>query len=503
MPSNLGIYFGTKGIEIIQSKAKRIISAIQIPQEKISASDLEEKVPQDVKIVALIKDELRKQKIEAREAGLALSGKDLIIRSFELPYLPREELNSAVNFEAKKYIPFKTEDIVSDFQVKLDKKDKKNLILFFGIKKETIENYFSIMKQLGLKLSALEYSAFSLLRLARLINLKMQGVLALVEIDLEDEANFMILEDGFPLFTRDIDLSSRTESDMESMLERLKSEIQLSLDYYYHRKFSSRRIEKLLLLGLTDYKSIVDKFSQELELLTEFIDINERIDKSRKYNLSILKAYGISLANSIKLPLDLNLIFKWEKLAILKGPGVGLIKVSLKQLRPDRRVIAIGIFIIILSFMFGLYQNIPLRKQLAMIIGSRPKLLTALEDKSYDELKKIDSDYHDKLNLVNRLLSTYPYLTLELNALPQVLPEGVWLVEYNFRQGEKDRELLLKGAAYLADRDKELEAINTFFSNLKNHPEFSKTFKVIDLFSIDRGQIGKTEVTNFAISCKY
>ena len=114
--SSLGIYFGPKVISLVETKGRRLINDIQIPQTTIFEGELEEKVPAEVKligIIALFKEELRKNKIEAKEATLCLSGKDLVVRTFEIPMLPREELKSAINFEVKKYIPFRVEDLIS------------------------------------------------------------------------------------------------------------------------------------------------------------------------------------------------------------------------------------------------------------------------------------------------------------------------------------------------------------------------------------------------------
>ena len=232
--NSLGIYFGPKTITIVEANGKRLINNIRISQSAISSGDLEEKVPPELKTVTLFKDQLGKAKIEATEATVSLSGKDLIIRTFDLPTLPREELNSAINFEVRKYIPFKVEDLISDFQVKkIDRYKRKSLVLFVGIKKETLDNYISMLSQLDLKIDSIEYSAFSVLRLLKLANVRDKGVVGMLNIDLmeEDEVNFMVLEDGFPLFSRDITLVSappqvtKTEEPSFSIaLEKLKKE---------------------------------------------------------------------------------------------------------------------------------------------------------------------------------------------------------------------------------------------------------------------------------------
>ncbi len=500
--AKLGIYFGIKGINIIQSKAKEIAKSIHIPQEKFSGAVLEEKIPPEVKIVALIKDEFRKQEVITDEAGIAVSGRDLIIRSFELPSsLPREELLNAVNFEVKKYLPFKTEDLVSNFQLKLYKKEKKNMIIFYGIKKETIDSYLSIMEQLGLKVLTLEYSAFSVLRLAKLFDLKIKGVFALVEIDLDDETNFMILEDGFVLFSRDIDFSSMVEPDLESLSERLKSEIQLSLDYYYHRKFPSKPIDNIILFGPQEYKGLADNLSQELGLSARFIDISEYINKGRKFNLTEIKAYGVSLTDSTKLPLRFDLLSKWKNIERMETEAIKAL--SIRALRPNSKVLGVSLVIFILAFMIGLFQRAPLRRELNRVISTRPELITVSTDKHFIELEEIVLDYNDKTATAKKLLNRTPYLTPQLNALPELLPKGVWLEEINFLEDDLGRYLLLKGFAYLEDHNMELKAINSFFSSVKKIPEFSDAFQTIDVVSIERVKIGESEATKFAITCKH
>jgi type IV pilus assembly protein PilM len=131
--SALGIYFGTKVISIVETMGRRVLNNIKIPLSTVSLGELEEKVPDEIKIVALIKEELRKRRISAKEVTIALTGRDLIIRTFEMPILPLGELKSAVTFEAKKYIPFKVEDLVSDSQFKLDKSTRGNLVLYMGL----------------------------------------------------------------------------------------------------------------------------------------------------------------------------------------------------------------------------------------------------------------------------------------------------------------------------------------------------------------------------------
>ena len=103
--NTLGVYFGPQLISIVETRGRKTINYVQVSRAAVSTGELlEEKVPATVKLIALLKDELRKNNLEPSEATVSISGKDLIVRTFEMPVLPRQELNTAVNFEAKKYI---------------------------------------------------------------------------------------------------------------------------------------------------------------------------------------------------------------------------------------------------------------------------------------------------------------------------------------------------------------------------------------------------------------
>ncbi|MDO8488933.1 MAG: pilus assembly protein PilM, partial [Candidatus Omnitrophota bacterium] len=231
--NSLGIYFGIRDICLVETSGKKIVNNIRLPHPNLAMAELEEKVPSDIKLMAMLKDAFRTYHISAEEAFFCLSGQDLVIRTFEIPLLPLSELKGAVNFEAKKYIPFKLEELDYDFQVLFNKKDKTSLVLFVGIKKEILANYISIAKQLNLKVSMLEYSAFSILRFLKLSGLKETGVVANLCFDLnnEDESNFTVFENGFSLFSRDFVLSGEpagfeqtVEADSIAKREKLKNE---------------------------------------------------------------------------------------------------------------------------------------------------------------------------------------------------------------------------------------------------------------------------------------
>lgn len=513
--SSLGIYFGPEIISIVETKGRKPLNHTQIPQSIIAAGELEEKVTAEVKaieIIAIFKEELRRNKIEAKEVTLCLSGRDLIIRTFEIPVLPREELQSAIHFEAKKYIPFKVEDLVFDFQLKFDKVSRTNLILFMGIKKETLDKYISIVSQLNIKINAIEYSAFSVLRCLKLAGLSDNGIIGILVADIQgkDEVNFIVLENGFPLFSRDIALTGEPEGLRKieetvptQVLEKLKTEIRVSLDYY-HRKFPTKNIKEIFLFSNQDCRLDLEAFITEIGLSVRYVDVARYINRSIPYSLVFIKSYCSSLSKIIKSNIKVNLLAAKEKVKALKEKVVQKEAVFLfKGLKFNNNMVALGLLICIATFSFGLFRIQSLRKELNSIIGMRTQVAPVNPEATYEELAKINSEYERKLDTLVNLRKKQLYLTEPLDVIPRALPRGVWLNSFNFyKKGEEKAELVLEGTVYLADSDKEFNTVNKLISNLKENPDFIKYFKEISITSLDRKQLERFTVTNFFISCK-
>lgn len=510
--SRLGIYFGPQVITIVETKAKRPINNIQIPLAAISTGkSLEEKVPEDVKMIALIKEGLIKNKVDTKETTIVLSGKDLIIRTFEMPIMLHEELITAVNFEIKKYIPFKVEELISDFQFRFDKATRKNYVLFVGIKKETLDKYLSIIDKLGLKANSIEYAAFSVLRLFKLSRVVEKGIIAIVNIDLvqNDEINFVVTENEFPLFSRDITyIKGFQEEFVESKeiesgvsFERLKREILISLDYY-DRKFPGKSTSKMFFITNPGHRSELEVF-KDSGLSIHFIDITKYIGQSTAFSLAFIKAYSGSLSE-INTALTINLLLAKERAT--KKIGAEQLKEArlIKRYKSHFKVVTASLLICIMIFIFGQYQISPLKKELKNIIGMRPQISTVSPDASYEELNDLYAKYKLKIKTLDQLIKDQLYLTELLDVIPRLAPEGIWLSNLSFKneRAQNRIELILEGIAYLADSSREIRLVNTFLSSLKESPLFIKFFNNITVVSLDNKQIEGITVTSFLISCR-
>lgn len=509
--SSLGIYFGPRLLSLVESDGRKLLGNVNIPLAAVAeSSPTEEKVPEQIKIATVISDEMRKNGIAAKSADIVLPGKELIIRTFQMPILSPEELANAVRFEAKKYIPFKVEDLVSDFQVKVDRSTRKNFILFVGMKKDNLDKYVSVFNRLNLKLNSVEYSGFAILRLLKLAKVKTKGIVALINIDLaeDDEVNFVVLEDDFPLFSRDITLAGETtdllhtaKPELAESLEKLKIELRISLDFYL-RKFPTKNIQNVIFIAPDDYRAELEAFIKERGLAARTIQCAKLYDKPVSFSSSFLKAFACAMGKAVKGAFSIDLLpGKAKKHAAGGLPALSAIPI-LSQIRVDFRMVALGAMILAAPYFIHYYQKQPLVQQLTIVRESRPKVKVASPDADLSVLQEIDSGYKEKIKTVRKLLESRRLLTPPLDTIPRAGVKGLWLSSISFAPDGGGYTLVLSGSVYLGDGSRELEAVDLFLSDLRKMPEFGQIFPNISLISADQGQSGDVFLTNFRISCR-
>ncbi|MFA5062668.1 MAG: hypothetical protein WC578_01160 [Candidatus Omnitrophota bacterium] len=508
--SELGIYFGSDLIDVAEVKGKKLLNNLQIPLLGVAGNELEEKIPTEIKLVASFNDAFRRHRIEAKEACLCLSGRDLIIRTFEIPVLPKKELQSAIIFEAKKYIPFKVEELISSYQVELDKLSRINTVLFIGIKKDAYDKYFSILNQLHIKVSSIEYSGFSISRILRLSGVKDGGITGILCFDsnAQNEINFTVLDNGFPLFSRDINLSSVVPNDLDFStvsaplsLDKLKAEVRVSLDYY-HSKFPAKPLKNMFVISGFDWWKDLEAFINDLGLSGKFIDISKILSKPMVFSSGFVKSYGAAISRALPTKIRLNLIESWKKDARLKTDASLDLVSLIKDVRFDFRVITVAVLICLGAFSYGIFRSHSLNQALNSVIGKRVAVARVNPESNYEELTGIVLKHKETLDSFDYLVRKQLYVTEVLGVIPRIIPKGIWLTKFAMEKKDKLVELVLEGMSYLGDSNDEYQAVNDFYNGLKESREFAKYFKDINIVFIDHTQFDRAMVTTFLISCK-
>lgn len=508
--SLLSLYFGDKGVNIINAAGRAVLNNIEIPASSISSSDFEDKVPADIKIVALLHEAFRSNKLIPKEAVLCLSGKDLIVRTFEIPQLPREELENAINFEAKKYLPFRMEELVTTFQVRADNVKKNNLVVFMAIKKDTLGRYVSIASQLKFKISSLEYSALSLVRLLKINKGLESAVTAFIYIDSEgDESHFVVMENGFLLFSRDITLATLPTDALDAgpqdpvlILEKMKAEIKSSFDYY-QRRFSGKPILKTVFYSDLVVREDLNVFLGELGQNAKFIDLARNLKSNGLINSGVIKSYSAVLSGSVNIGLKLDLLkVKSKKQSIESDFVMPDFSSVFKDVTVDFRVLFLALFLIAGMYVYGLVRIQPFKDGLSKTIAERPKVAQIDPESSYEDLGVKNAEFRKKAAIYEGIVKKQIYLTKQLNAIPRILPNSVWLTNFRFSYNDGVPILKLRGYVYLKNQQLEIDEVNKFLNELRSDLDFSAYFTKVVMDSVNQDRLGKQDVTAFDITCE-
>ena len=199
----LGIDIGTKGIKIVEvSKKKNKIVLENYGEVNLDVAgkqffryfDKNTLNPSVDNITRAIRAILSESEIKTENAVFSLPDFATFFITFELPSMTKKELESAVGFEARKYIPLPLSEVVLDWQVfNKDPKEGTNKVLMMAIPKVLVEHYKHIAEQSGLELVALEAEAVAL---KRALVKDADPVTCLAEMGFQS-TNVTIVDNGF------------------------------------------------------------------------------------------------------------------------------------------------------------------------------------------------------------------------------------------------------------------------------------------------------------------
>lgn len=322
--SVLGIDIGSSSIKAVQLRKEKEKAVLETYGELSLSRYANAPVGQatrltDEKIIEAIRDLKKEAGIKAKKAVVSIPLRYSFLTKISLPLMSEAELEKALPFEVKRYIPVPLSEVVFDWQIvstpekSLGLNSDKNSqgkqftdVLIVAIYKDFIEKYTNIIKSAGFELSAFEIEVFSMVR--SIIYREPKPILI---IDLgASKTKMAIVENGvlknahdfdrgFQDLTlslsrslsidftraeemkRDIGLSNRPEhKEMRSLLEPILSYILSEagrLMGEYRRK-EGRSISRIylvgggsLLKGLTDF--IINKLGMEAELGDPFLKV--------------------------------------------------------------------------------------------------------------------------------------------------------------------------------------------------------------------------------------
>lgn len=178
-------------------------------------------------VIETIQKIWQEHRIRSMQVATALSGHSVIIKRVSLPVMNEEELAESISWEAETYIPFDIDDVNIDYQILEGSSlaGEGNMdVLLVAVKKETINDYTSVISQAGMTPTIVDVDAFAMQNCFEVNYDPESGkTVALVDIG-SSVTTITILQGGTSVFWRDLSMGGNQFTDAIQKELNLSSE---------------------------------------------------------------------------------------------------------------------------------------------------------------------------------------------------------------------------------------------------------------------------------------
>ncbi len=213
---------------------------------------------------ALLKQGLTDGKFISNKIRIAVKGQGVILRFVQFPAMTDEELRGAISFEAEKYIPFKSDEVVVDYQI-LDnqvqtEQGKMMNVLLVAAKRDEIYKTLEMYQNAGLEVELIDIDALAFMNAVEFLypeeSAKTLGIL-----DFGSELSTLgICKGGKPLFIRDISFGS------QDLAKRIKRKLGLSIQEYRDKLTGTQASDELQ----AAFHEIIAPFASEIRVSLDY-----------------------------------------------------------------------------------------------------------------------------------------------------------------------------------------------------------------------------------------
>lgn len=498
MPEAVGISIGIRSIDLIQ-----LTGSFRRPRiAKASRVDLGTPILTDPQAVsslgAPLKQLLTQARLGASPVRVGIASEAAILRYFQMPKLPQADWPTAVRFEAKKYLPFKLEELVSDFRVVILKHDPKVMrVIFCAAKKELIAQYLQLLTQAAIQPRSLETNLSALTRLLRRNRqLDPQKTCALLFVE-QDVASIAMVRSDLVYLTRNVTVLPQTSATGEAaagpatqpadLHTILLNETSVSVDYYRRRFAGEPPVAKVLVCGDHTPPTWLADLSSHLELPVEMVDAGRGLAGQPKLTGNAAVACGLALRALEPRRADINLLP-----TELKPKPQGIFPTIALEVGAAAAALAV------------LYtsQMQPIRTLTAELAAIPPppvELGLSPTELTVEGIRQRAVERQAELDLLRGFLDARTPLAAALSELATVLPDELWLQRILFEDRVSQKSLSISGSAYNASQPLALEAINRYVTAL-NQGRVTDAFGTFNLTQAQRGRMPGVEVMDFQLA---
>lgn len=340
-PTAFGLDISDSSIKIIQlKKSGKFFKLASWGETQIDSGVIENgEIKNEDKFLELLKQAIKNvkgEKVKTKNVVVSLLEKKTFLGIIQLPTMTKEELRSAITFQAENYIPLPINEVYFDFQViPLDSKIKDRCdVLLIAFPKKIIDQYLTIFKKAGISPIALESESQAITRVLSKNN-KESSPLFVVNFG-KSNTIFTIFSEHSIRFSSSIPISSQdlTKAISQSLKINLEEAEKLKLKYglKISKKSEEEEIAKAMEPILNNLCEQVKKYISYYRSYgyPEYPNADKKDVKSERIEKIILCGKGANLKDladffSSKLKIPVKLATPWVNIFKKETPGVPLL----------------------------------------------------------------------------------------------------------------------------------------------------------------------------------
>ncbi len=284
------------------------------------------------KIIEAVKQAYQEAGTDSKKVNISISGPNITMRYVILHIMRETDLIKSFDFELEKYIPYKKEEVFTDYRMLAKLPNNKMVVLIVAAEKQFIQERIKLIRDIGLEPQLINIDALALIEAFKLFMPYAGGVIAILDIGYKI-TKLVVLEGNIPYFSRDIETGEfdiiqiisdgmdinfneakelaynpydKTEKIKEAIKLTLNSLLnEISLCFEYCERNLEKRAEQLFLSGGGAKLEILTEFLKKgLNLKTGLLDLAQRFKVASSLDPQRLKDCAPVLSVAIGLALS-------------------------------------------------------------------------------------------------------------------------------------------------------------------------------------------------------
>lgn len=529
-----GLVIRHKAVELLVMRGKTVLSRLRAPIEGAEPPQL----------TRAIQAAMSSAPVKTRKLAVSISSQDVLFRFFTIPAVSKHELDTAVQFEARKYIPFKTELLVWDYRTVPSSVPGQLEVIFAAIQRELFHSMQGAFAAAGIQPSLVEPRSLSLARLMaqgteRENVAPTNDFVCLVDVE-QDGALLTIVKHGLPYLSRDIGFlpgggtspaglpSSTSASAPEPAPEplsaapadlraqRLLSELSVSINFFV-REYPNTAVPRVILCG---EEALIQPWCGWLsEQLHCPVELGAALMERRvQGGLPLAFASAVGLLQVAGDPVAGSIDFL--KRSLMKPVGTPKSSVAFQEAvkrefagvlkkTPQLGLLAtVAVGLLAMAWLAGGMVVSAERRRLEEFVASNPPVGWGLERVSSKDLLAVKEQAAAEAALLKRIMDQRVSIAAKMDALARSLPDGVWLtsltVEGPVSASEKSQlRIVANGACFLGGPAQELDAIQKFEEQVKGNPRFIQGLREtkVDQINAQTHAVSQAPYRTFQLTC--